>query len=418
MPSGTSRTLAAVLASLAAAAVLADGGSAAAAGHTCSQVDPEVIGIDASIDEWKGLRAFRAGPVDDGELRLRCAYDPSNLYLLVEVIDDKVVRTRQARARGEDSVTVSLAASSAARPIELRIFPGSPTGPRKVIGVPKGGRAEDTLTETGYAVEVAVPLARLAGYGRSTPVLLATIQAHDADRPAAGAIDDVATFTGRLHFASHLPAYRGFLKATRLAARDLRLDQLVDVDAAPGTERVVWGGRFVGVLTDGFGFVEIPATSNADVLEVKLVDPSASGRPMILTHSRQRGQNGARELVMLWRLDGSGQFARVLGVEVMQELDGKTIHNTWALVPAGTARARKAKPRPRRGAMDLLVQVGDVAGWDAEAYQHVAPSTDVQPVMTPWGGTPAVVYAFDGDAVIGPEPAIVKAAKTAKKKRR
>jgi hypothetical protein len=407
------RRRAALVAAAALLALAAAPRLAAAAGHTCQLVDSGVIEVDGAMDDWQGFGRYRKGPAGDADVSLRCAHDERTLYVMVDVVDDKVVRTRQARAAGEDSLTVSLAASSAAAPLRFRVFPGSPTGPRKLVGVPSWLRVEDTLTEGGYAIELAVPLARLPGHGRSTPVLLAEILVHDADRPAAIAIDDTVGFRGRLHFSSHLPAYKGFLAATRLAARDLKLDQLIDLDASPGTERLVWGGRFVGVLSDGFGFLEIPATSPDDVLAVQVIDPSATGRPLILTHSRQRGANGARELVIVWRLDGGGQFARVLGLEVAQELDGRAIRNRWELVAAGTARKSKKKPRAR--ALDLVVEAGEVTGWDPADHARVQPSTDVTPVLTPWGERAAAVYWFDGDVAMGPEP--MTGRRTAKKKR-
>jgi hypothetical protein len=389
---------------LVAAGLVARPAAALAAGHTCELGEPGLIEVDGALDDWRGLRAFRQGPAGDAEVSIRCASDARHLYLLVEVGDDEVVRTRAASARGEDSVTVSLAASSAARPLALRVFPETPTGRRRLTGVPGWIRVEDGLTARGYAIEVAVPLARLPGYGRSTPVLLAEVLAHDADRPTAMRIETVAGLRGRLHFSPHVEAYRAFLATTRLKAAELTIDELVDLDASPGTERVVAGGRFLGVLGDGFGFVELPATSAADVLSVKVLDPSAMGRPMVLSHTRQRGSNGSRELLIWWRVDGTGQLARALALEVAQELDGRSIRNRWSLVPAGSAR--RAGRRPRRGALELRVEVTpeDVLGWDAAAYARVQPSADATPVMTPWAERTSVVYWFDGNAVLGPEP--------------
>ena len=105
---------------------------------------------------------------------------------------------------------------------------------------------------------------------------------------------------------------------------------------------------------------------------------------------------------MLWRLDGAGQFARALALEVAQELDGRSIANRWGLVPAG--KRRKTKKRPPASALDLVVEAGEVSGWDEAAYAQVAPSTDVTPIITPWSAAPAVVYWFDADVALGPEP--------------
>jgi hypothetical protein len=386
--------------------VLVEAGVADAAGVTCEAVEPGVIEVDGALDDWRAAGGYRSARSDDSELSLRCAYDDAALYLRVDVVDDRVVRTPAARREGEDSVSLSLAARSDGPPLRLRVFPAADGGRRKLEGVPRGAVVEDTLTPRGFAIEASIPLARLAGWGRSTPVVLADVLHHDVDRSGARSLEGEVGFHGRLHFASHLPAYTGFLAATRLAPRDLKLDRLVDLDAAPGTERIVWGGRFLGVRSDSFGFVEIPASSAADVLAVELVDPSATGRPLILTRSRERSGDGSRELLIVWRLDGAGRFDRVLGLEVAQALGGRSIVDRWAWVPAGSQRRSRRRPRP--GARDLVVEPGAVVGWDAASYAGVVRSGDVTPVRTPWDTPAGVVYGFDGDAVIGPEPLAVR----------
>jgi hypothetical protein len=378
---------------IALAALAAGATDARAAGHTCEQVEAGAIAADGELDDWAGLARFRAGPADDAAVAIACAFDARALYVLIDVVDDELVRAG-GRPATDDAVAVSLSASAAAPAVRFHVLPGARGRPRRAPGAPRWIRVDDTLTPRGYAVELAVPLGRLPGFGASTPVIAAEILVGDVDhdrRPPAGPYG----LRGRLHFATHLPAYRGFLAATRLEPADLRLDTLVDVDAAPGTERVVAGGRFVGLLTDEFGFVELPASSPADVLAVEIVEPSP-GRRLILTRTRQRGDNGWRELLVIWRIDGAGRFERLLAHEVGQELDGRRIVDRWAWVPAAGGR---------RGQRDLAIEVGEVVGWDAAAYARVGPSTDVTPLLTPFGGATAVTYRFDGDAVAGPTPA-------------
>src|SRR5690606_24196474 len=177
---------------------------------------------------------------------VRCAYDASMVYLAVDVVDDRVVRTRRADPSGEDSVTVSLRASTTAAPLELRVFPQSPGGKRVLVGVPPGAAVEDTLTRRGYAVEIGLPLDRLTGYGRSTPMLLADIVSHDADADGAGPVPTPAGLRGRLVFSAHQPAFRGFPAATRRSRGALRLDERRERDPAAGTQRLARAAPFRG----------------------------------------------------------------------------------------------------------------------------------------------------------------------------
>ena len=46
----------------------------------------------------------------------------------------------------------------------------------------------------------------------------------------------------------------------------------------------------------------------------------------------------------------------------------------------------------------------DASGWDEDSYGEV-PAPDMQPILTPWTEQKAVVYRFEGNTAVGPEPA-------------
>ncbi|HEU5059783.1 MAG TPA: hypothetical protein VFU21_24800, partial [Kofleriaceae bacterium] len=189
--------------------------------------------------------------------------------------------------------------------------------------------------------------------------------------------------------------------------KDLRLDTLANVDGLAGTERVVSGGRFLGVLTDEFAFVELPVESPADVRAVELVDFDGDGQSSILAHFRQAGGGGSRELVTVWNLNAQNQLAMSFGFEVAVELGERRLVNRWSLVPAGERRAPDKGRRPKKGkrvpGQDIVVEVAaeDNQGWSPKTFAQVVPATDVRPIMTPWGsGRRAVVYYFDGETAM------------------
>ncbi|HWM88791.1 MAG TPA: hypothetical protein VNO33_23230, partial [Kofleriaceae bacterium] len=298
--------------------------------------------------------------------------------------------------RGEDALHLSLRASKALAAWKMSFLPGTRGFPaRRLAG--DGARADDSLLPDGWQLELSVPLRRIPGWAPSTPLLLGEVTYADVDRPG-GAAEERPGFRGALHFSTHLPALRGFLAAAGLALRDLRLDAMADIDGHPGTERVVAGGRTLGVLTDSFAFIQLPIEPG-DLERVELVDFDGDGRSALLAQYRQRGGGGSREVVTVWTVAASGELERALGFEVALELGGRRLTNRWSLVPAG--QRRRAKGRAPRG-LDILVEVGpeDNSGWDAASFARVTPSPDTRPILTPWSGKRAAVYYFDGEVAL------------------
>jgi hypothetical protein len=364
---------------------------------TCQAVEAGVVSVDAMLDDWRGFEAVRrrgaAGA--DGGFELRCAFDDERLYLAVRVRDDRLLRT--GRGAREDGLEVSLRAGSRLGPWRMSFHPGTRGFPARRDGG-AGAEVDDSLAEDGWQLELGVPLRRIPGWGSSTPMLLAEVSYADVDR--AGAAPGRVQFRGALQFSTHLPALRGFLSVARTSVDRLRLDELVEMDAAPGTERVVVGGRALGVVSDSFAFVELPLRAADDLLRVELVDFDGDGRASLLTHFRQHGGGGSREVVTVWTVGASGELERAIAFEVALELGPRRLVNRWTLVPAGQRRAgRRARTR---GKLDILVEVSpsDNTGWDADSFSRVTPSPDARPILTPWSTRRATIYHFDGDTAL------------------
>lgn len=357
----------------------------------CDHVQADLFSVDGLDDDWQSIRSVRYG-TKGGSMKLRCAYDDKHLYLMMNAVDDRLVRSKRASARKEDHIKLSIGVRGG-KAIQGIIFPGAGRVSRKVVGMPKFVSVEDSLQKGGFSVEVGIPLRKMTRWSSTVPYLDAKVQFADAD---AGGRKKTVGMRGKMHFSDAVSTYRAFMRQTGLRNRQLRLDKLADVDAGQGPERILIGGKVMGVLGTSYTYTGLPIASARDLLSARVVDFDGSGRSMILTELRQHGNGGSRDVVVVWTIAENGNLQQVLTVETRKELGASTMENSWSLVPRGKHRDRG---RTSRG-YDILVMSGEVSGF-SEANYREAPAVDAKPVLTPWGSQQSAVYYFEGTQVYG-----------------
>jgi hypothetical protein len=261
---------------------------------------------------------------------------------------------------------------------------------------------EDSLQPKGFSIEAAIPLSKIPGWTSSVPALRAEIAFHDADRATELKIQDTVAFRGTLEFAHSANAVRAFLRATKLSRADVKVDVMADVDPGAGAERIIAGGKIIGVVSSTFAFIELPVRDASDVHAVKVVDFSPGGRAQIVAHYRQHGNGGSRDVVSVFNI-GAGAFSVALAFEVRKEMGSHRLENRWAIVPAG--KHRKVAPRERKKlrGYDIVVEAGRAVGWDEDNYRE-ARASDAQPILLPWEDVKRTVWYFDGDSAMAGEP--------------
>lgn len=382
--------------------------SASAKGTVCEHVQEDMFSIDGMADDWQGLGATTYGGGKDAELRLRCAYDKDKLYLLLDVSDERVLRSKRANAKAEDRIAIALGAGKG-KSLRIELLPGSRGVPRKLLGAGLRGLSaelEDSLQDAGFSVELSVPLRKIPGFSPTVPYLTGRVLFYDADLPSDGRAQTVIGLRGKLHFSDAAQTYKAFMRAAGLRNADVRLDELADVDPGAGAERVIIGGKVMGVLGTSFNFMNLPIAAANDLKSCRLVDFDGSGRKAVLTELRQFGNGGSRDILVVWFAQGDGRFEAALTIETRKEMGAAHLENTWELVPRGVHRAGAPKPKKNRkkprGA-DILVRVGEAVGFSAQNYRE-APAPDARPILTPWGEQDSAVYYFNGASAGGGEP--------------
>ena len=357
----------------------------------CQLAEPGSVDVDGMLDDWEGVAHARANGRDkDQSFDVRCLFDGKHLAIAVDVRDDMLSRRRKAHKDllGEDRLEIELDAGGA--PIVLTLFPGTEkVAPRRNLGgkkLPKWVAVEDTAQPKGWSVEIEVPLAKVPGWSASAASVGARVVLRDADELKDAADELAHPLT--LGLGDKPKLFDRFLRDTRLKKKDLRLDQLADVDRArKGKERVVAGGTILGVIGEQYGYVELPVASAADVLDVKLADLRGDGGRVVLTRLRQHGGGGSRDLIAGWGAAG-GQIEQLFAIEIRKEADGNRLESTWSV-----AKKKKGK------GMEIRVQAQPAVGWDEDTFEEDS-ADDAEPIHLPWddartGG----IYWLDGDTL-------------------
>lgn len=358
---------------------------AAAAELVCAKVAAGTVVVDGLLDDWSGPEEIRTGPdARDASFAVRCAYDDRTLYLAVDVTDDRLIRSIKPRPV-DDHLVLGLGTG------RWEIYPGSVEAHAKLAVVgPKGLTLVDSLQKRGWSVELSVPRAKLPGVRRGGPSVPFRLAFHDADVAAAPRIETVVDFGDGSLVLEEADALLGeFLAQVKLRRRDIALDVTADVDGVSGPERVVWGGRYIGILGRGFAYIELPAAADRDVLEVRVVDLAGDGKSSLLVRYVERGNGGSREVLGVWNVRNQ-TIARLFAHEIGKTLGRARLTNVWELLP------KKGK---RRG-HDLLIRAGEAAGVTRDTWNET-PAEDMVPILLPWGDKTKEVWHFDNDEVSG-----------------
>jgi len=345
----------------------------------CDDMSTAELSIDGLLDDWSSLAILaRVGAAPGGAIALRCAWDGTALAIALDLADDRVVRVPSGRGH-EDHVDIAVRAGG--RPLTTTVFPGTAVAKDKILA-PAHVEVADSLQPKGFSIELRVAAAHVPGFSPSTPAFDVHVVFHDADL-ATGGHDTDLELAATIELGDRKDLLDDFLTTVRLRKSDVTLDQMAELDPdRRGKERLVAGGTAIGVLTEQFAYVALPAARAADVREVKLLPLGPHGQQIVSAVVRQQGNGGTRDLLMLWTV-WSGQLQPLAQIEVRKERGGDVLESTWKV--AGGA---------------LLVTPKPAVGWTADTWNE-APADDADPIALPWdrakGG---VAYTLHGHEVL------------------
>jgi len=358
------------------------GGSAnaQALGYRCDTLPVADISVDGIMDDWRGVRVVsRAGVAPNGSIEMRCAWDGQAVAFLLDIKDDRVVRVKGGT---EDLVRLSLAADG--KPVVVTVYPGNAMATSKITK-PGTVEAADSLQPNGFSVEVVIPAAAIPGFSPATPNLTFIASFDDSDA-ATGGSSTLLEMKHPIELADRKDLLDDFLATTRLKRTDIKLDELVELEPdRKGKERLVAGGNVIGVITEQFAYVTLPAESPADVKKIELLPLGPKGEQVVSAVVRQSGNGGSRDVLMLWTV-WSGQLQPLAVIEIRKELGGNVLESTYTI-----AKGPKPKMVP-----ELVVTPKPAVGFTAETWNE-APAGDSDSILLPWDTTKAgIAYSLTG----------------------
>jgi hypothetical protein len=354
--------------------------AAMGSGNRCDMVPTTDLSIDGLLDDWKDKHALaRVGSPADGSVEVRCAWDGRAIAFVLDVKDDRLIRVKGGH---EDHVTLSLAAGP--RPVVVDVYPGNSMAKPK-ISKPARVEAADSLQPKGFSVEMLIPASAVPDFAPATSAFSLGIVFHDSDSATGGDTIPVE-IKQSIELGDRKDMLDDFLLTVHLKKTDIKLDTLVELEPErKGKERVIAGGNVIGILTEQYAYVTLPAASADDVKKIEFLPLGPRGQNVVSAVVRQTGNGGSRELLMLWTV-WSGQLQPLVNIEVKKEMGGNVLESTWKLVKGKKATELVVEPKP-------------AVGFTAETFNEV-PAGDSDSILLPWDAEKAgMAYTLKGKEI-------------------
>lgn len=371
----------------------------------CGLVDDGTIHIDGLTGDWEGYSPITLKstlqPGATGRsltVRVSCNFDPKNVYLLIDVVDDILMRSKAADAT-EDHLVLGFGTIGKSGDVEridrLRIWPGVARdklqrtvrweghGPSVVEGEGPAGRSKplpkgaqvfevfDSLQPQGYAIELRLPKKVIPGFREGSPLRLA-VKVVDSDGPGpdkrgyaeSSPVDKPQTLS-EVIFEDGDNSHNDIFSDLKVGRDDVYFEKTADVGSGVG--KVMALGRFLAFVNKGYSYHEL-GRSRADVKDLQLVQ-LADGQHAVAARVTERGQGGGREVLRLFRLVG-GRFEAIFAAEVGKEQGSKRLSVKVDFVRRGKGTDIEISPQP-------------AVGFSEASYTEM-PAEDVAPILLPW----------------------------------
>ena len=384
------------------------------------RLDPHnPIKLDGLLSDWPARTAaseLAMGDAAHDKMEIALQYDDAKIYVGAEITDRKLVRTEDLTDQ-EDHASLVVAFPTPAGQLvtyEIGLFAGKPgdsVGAVRFVGgahkgqdVP-GAKIIEAPSSSGYTFEATIPWSAFAEASTTRIGLRGVARYYGADAPGS-LVSIVATGPGDFTTPQSLPPLptdseqamiEQLLLPKGLAAKAPLFDAVADVAGSAMLERVTVYGKYLTICGSNYlggtkfyfkdlggQFISLDlkratGRAKADLLLRRRFtrDDGASAAPP--KHGQHEG-GAAREWFEVLSILGDGEPATTFRHEIAVVSGPKRIDDD---VQVHSAQR------------EIDVKTDTATGWDASSYSETI-STDVDPVLLPWGTVLSQVYTFDG----------------------
>jgi hypothetical protein len=355
------------------------------------------VKIDGVLGEWPpriGATTKIKGSAEGTTFASALQYDDAKLYIAGEVTDATFNRTSKI-ADDEDHASLLLAFPSGGGFVtyEVGLFagiPGETAGEVRWLtgghGAVPGAKIVEATAPGGYTFEASIPWGAFPEARTVRVGLRGAARYYDQSGSAARVV--LATGPGDAQSPGQLPwlptepeqsVIDGLLIPKQLSQTP-RAELFADVAGDAMKERVAVYDRYFTISGPGFrgGREFFFRDLGAELVKLEARDLTGRAKEDLLVRRRFKTPGGTREWFEVWSILKGEEPTTTFAHEIEIANGAKHVANA---VHVSSAR-------------EIEVTLEPAQGWDAASW-HEPTSTEVEPLLLPWGTVKAQTFKFD-----------------------
>jgi hypothetical protein len=363
------------------------------------------VKLDGVLKEWPPRTPAKTTIKGGGGATTMSAdlqYDADKIYLGAEVGDERLHRTaRFGENEDHASLVIAFPTGATFAAYEVGLYAGKPgesagsvrylSGPKKGQEVP-GSKIVEAPAGKGYSFEAVVPWATFPESRTTRLGLRGAMRYYDSD---GGQIKTIlATGDGDVATPEKLPSLptqaelslmEGLLGPKNWLDKKPTYELIADVAGDGMKEKIALYDRVFVIYGPSYreGKQFFYRDTGGDVVEMTARDVTGRGKEdIVLRRKFAVGSSGAyREWFEVWSCIGD-EPTTTFAHEITVAAGGKKVTNSV-----------------RASLKEIEVSLEPAAGWDVASYREPTTS-DVDPVLLPWGAVKSRTFRFEGNKFV------------------